>query len=292
MAQRIGLIGKPLAHSVSPAFQQAALDYYGLDVRYEAWETEAEELAATVARLREPACLGANVTIPYKETVIPLLDGLDEVAATVGALNAIVNRDGQLWGHSTDGEGFLRSLRQEGGYDVRGARVLVLGAGGAARSVVLVLLRAGATAVTVTNRTWARAQRLVEDLRPRAGGGELQAVPYTPAALAEAVSAASLLVNCTSVGMRYTPQEGELPLPPELIPPAALVFDIVANPVETRFLAEARRRGARALNGLAMLVYQGAASFELWTGLPAPVEVMLEAARRAMGLESGRGGYG
>ncbi|MFQ5880283.1 MAG: shikimate dehydrogenase [Dehalococcoidia bacterium] len=292
MTQRIGLIGKPVAHSVSPAFQQAALDYYGLDARYEAWETEPEGLAATVAALPGRGYLGANVTVPYKEAVIPLMDHLDDVAATVGAVNTVVNRDGQLWGYNTDGEGFLRALRQQAGYDVRGQRVLVLGAGGAARAVVMALLRARAAAVSVANRTWERAQRLVQDLRAHAGTAELQAVPYTPVALAEATAGCGLLVNCTSIGMRHTPEEGAPPLSPELIPPGVLVFDVVANPLETRLLAEARRRGARTVNGLTMLVYQGAAAFELWTGLPAPVDVMLAAAQRAMDPEGGQGGDG
>lgn len=288
--KRIGVIGYPLGHSLSPAFQQAALDYLGLDARYEAWETPPERLPEAVEAMRWPDCLGANVTIPHKEAVIPLLDDLDELARQVGAVNTIVNRGGRLQGHNTDVIGFLRALKEEAGFEPSGQRALVLGAGGAARAVVLALIREGAASVIVTNRTFPRAGRLVEDLCSYAQGTELYALPQTYASLRAAVRGCRLLVNCTPVGMTDTANERASALPAELIPSGILVFDLVYNPPETRLMAAARKRGARALGGLPMLVYQGAASLELWTGLPAPIAVMREAASRALGLAPIKGG--
>src|SRR3990172_1548085 len=164
----VGVIGYPLKHSLSPAFQQAALDHLGLDIRYEAWPTPPDSLAETVAGLRAPDRLGANVTIPHKEAVIPFLDELDDLARRVGAVNTIANRQGRLYGCNTDVERFLRALREDGSFDPAGSRVLVAGAGGAARAVVVALVEAGAASITVINRTFSRATRLVEELRPLA----------------------------------------------------------------------------------------------------------------------------
>ncbi len=285
MTKSIGLIGKPLGHSISPVFQQAALDRCRIDARYELWETEAEALAQRVEGLRQPERLGANVTVPHKEAVIPLLDELDPQATHIGAVNTIVNRNGRLCGYNTDGTGFASALSEEGNFDARGAHVTQIGAGGAGRAVAAALVQTGAASITVFDIDRERAQRLVRDL---GGQGEtvLTELPIDEENLAAAVSECQLLVNCTPIGMLHSPQEQDLPLPAHLIPAGALVFDVVANPLETRLMAEARKRGARALGGLSMLVYQGAHSFELWTGMEAPVDVMFVAARRAMSLSA------
>jgi shikimate dehydrogenase len=277
----IGLIGKPLAHSISPVFQQAALDHLRIDARYELWETEHDALAERVAGIRRPDCLGANVTVPYKELVIPLLDEIDPLAGRIGAVNTIVNRDGRLCGYNTDMTGFARALREEGGFDPSGAHVVLLGAGGAGRAATMALIQGKAASVTISDVVTERAERLVQDL---GGQGEtvLRNVPPTKDSLAGPVSGCQLLVNCTPTGMRHTKHEHELPLPAEIIPARALVFDIIYNPLETRFLTEAKRRGARTLGGLSMLVHQGAESLELWTGVQAPLDVMFKAARKAL----------
>ena len=284
-----GVIGYPLEHSLSPAFQQAAFDHLKLDVRYEAWPTPPDRLAATVESLRAPDRLGANVTIPHKEGVVPLMDGVDELARRVGAVNTIVNREGRLLGHNTDVEGFLRALREDGGFDPAGARALVAGAGGAARAVVVGLIEAGAASVTVINRTFPRATHLIEDLKPSAGDTQLNALPDMYASWAGAALGCRLLINCTSVGLAGTPEEKESPLPVDLIPSGALVFDLLYRPAQTRLMAAARKRGARVLGGLPMLIYQGAASFQLWTGLEAPLDIMFAAARKALGLAGAKG---
>ena len=280
-----GVIGYPLKRSLSAVFQQAAFDHLGLDLRYEAWPTPEDRLQETVAGLRAPDRLGANVTIPHKEAVLPLMDETDELVRRVGAVNTIVNRDGRLHGHNTDVGGFLRALREDGGFDPRGARVLVAGAGGAARAVVIALIDAGATSVTVINRTFPRAGRLVAELQPHAGATELHALPDVHASWAASVLSCRLLINCTSVGMAGTQEEKGSPVPIDLIPAGALVFDLIYRPIQTPLMAAARKRGAGVLGGLPMLIYQGADSFRLWTGLEAPLEVMFRAARSALGIK-------
>ena len=281
MTHLIGLIGDPVTHSVSPVFQQAALDALGVDARYEAWRTPADELPARVVSLRGEGFLGANVTVPHKQAVMPLLDDIGTAACRVGAVNTVVNRGGQLHGFNTDVEGFITALGEDGGIEPAGLRAAVLGAGGAARAVVWGLLEAGAAHVLVLNRTPARAVALAKELgsdpdRVRAG-------PLPPDSKSAALlRGCGLLVNCTSIGMRHSADETALPLSEDHVPPGAFVADIVANPLVTPLLRAAESRGCRTLGGLAMLVRQGAASFELWTGRPAPLDVMFTAARRAM----------
>jgi shikimate dehydrogenase len=285
----VGVIGYPLGHSLSPIFQQAAFDALGLEMRYERWETPPHRLKEVVASLRLPDRLGANVTVPHKEAVIELLDELDRTAREAGAVNTIVHRDGRLVGYNTDVAGFLRAL-QEAGFQAQGARALVLGAGGGARAVALALVQQQAAMVVIANRTYHRAFRLAEALRPLARRTVVRSIPLTYSALQDAGPVWDLIVNCTTLGMPGTPEADKSPLPPELIPGQAFVFDLVYGPQPTPLVRMAWERGARAVDGLAMLVYQGAESFALWTGLQPPLEVMMEAARRALASASQGGG--
>ncbi|MCH7706631.1 MAG: shikimate dehydrogenase, partial [Chloroflexi bacterium] len=164
MTSVAGIIGYPLGHSVSPAFQQAALDHHHMDARYEAWETPPEELEGRLHSLRGSDMLGANVTVPHKEAVIPYLDRLTPEARRTGAVNTIVHRDDGLEGHNTDIPGFLRALREDGKFEPSGRRVLLLGAGGAARAVAYALVGQGIAGVSISNRTLDRSQSLVSDL--------------------------------------------------------------------------------------------------------------------------------
>jgi len=287
MLKYAGVIGYPLERSLSPTIQQTALDHLRLEVEYEAWPTPAEGLETRVTTLRSPTVLGANVTIPHKETVIPLLDEIDKLAARVGAVNTIVNKDGRLHGHNTDVAGFMRALREDGGFEPNGKRVVVAGAGGVGRAVVAGLLDAHAGSVSVINRTLARANRLVEDLRGSAEGSELRALPEMYASWAAVMGSCDLLVDCTSAGAAGFDEES--PVPIDLIRSSMLVYDLLYHPAETTLMAQARKRGARVLGGLPMLVYQGAASFEMWTGHDAPLEVMFEAARGALQAGAAKG---
>ena len=275
-----GIIGYPLGHSVSPAFQQAAFDFHGMDVRYVAWETPPEDIPQQMQALRSSDILGSCVTVPHKEAVIPYLDKVSEGARRIGAVNTIVNRGGALEGYNTDVTGFLRALREDGDFDPAGKRVLLLGAGGAARAAGRALVDAGVASMTIANRAIEldMAHRLVAAL---GGGTALEAIPLERGALVIR-NGWDLIVNCTTLGMWHGPGEDESPLPDDLIPPRALVYDVVYNPEKTPLLRAAARTGARTLGGLHMLVYQGAEAFQLWTGRDAPLEVMFEAARRAL----------
>ena len=278
MPQRLGIIGHPIGHSISPAFQQAALDAIGFNAVYRPFDVPPNEVADFVNALRTPETLGVNVTVPHKETVIPHLDEVDDWAAAAGAVNTIVNRHGRLTGHNTDGAGFLRALQDGAGFAPQGKTALILGAGGSARAVVYALTRAGAARLIIANRTPQRAQNLAQIAAEN--GIPAQAIPLTDAP--QAAADAALIVNCTSLGMLHGPDETASSLTAAEIPPAALVNDLVYNPPETPLLRQAARAGAAVLGGIQMLVYQGAASFEMWTGQPAPVPVMLQAAAAAM----------
>lgn len=281
-----GLIGDPVAHSRSPAMHNAAFAHLGIDARYELWHTPAAELPRRIASLRAPGVLGANVTLPHKEAVIPLLDALEPEAAQIGAVNTIYPRaDGALVGANTDAPGLLADLREQAGFVPAGRQVVVLGASGAARAAVFALVNAGVARLVVANRTLQRAETLVADLRaatsqsssvPSAGeapADHLRALALDDPALAETLAACDLLINATSVG--WNNEETPLPEPP--LSPGALVYDMVYR--QTRLLRESAARGAHTLDGLGMLLHQGALAFTCWTGQQPPLEIM----RAAMG---------
>jgi shikimate dehydrogenase len=286
MPKYIGLIGYPLKHSISPYFQQAALDYYQLDIRYQAWETVPGELGEAVSRLRQPQNMGANVTVPYKESVLNLLDKVDEVASLIGAVNTIVKRDDRLVGFNTDAHGFIQALREHGDFDPESKRAVILGAGGAARAASFALVQERVASLTIINRTLERAEALADSLRShRASVGletEIVALPWANVDMPETFEGCHLVVNCTTIGMKHSPEEGKSPLGLEAIPGSALVYDLIYNPSPTPLLQLAQRAGANILGGLPMLVYQGAASFELWTGKKARLHLMLRKAEEAL----------
>ena len=279
MSLRLGILGYPLGHSMSPIIQQAALDHLGIDALYEAWPVPPEGLAEKVRELRSSDVLGANVTVPHKEAIVPLLDSMNEWAETVGAVNTIVNRDGKLRGYNTDSYGFVQGLK-EASFDASGASVLIIGAGGAARGVALALANMDVRAIAIANRTLERAQRLADEIGVMVP--HLRVLSLNDDALRAEALRSDLIVNCTSLGMWHSPQEAITPLRAEHIPQEALAYDLVYNPPETPFILEAKRAGARTMGGLTMLVHQGVASLKLWTGRDAPVEVMMKAAESAL----------
>lgn len=282
--QYLGVITDPNKQSTSPAFQQAAIDALDLGLTYERWPTEPSGLGTRITGLRAPSVLGANVTIPHKENAMPMMDELDPLAVRVGALNTIINREGRLFGYNTDVEGFLRALTDDAEFEPRGKSVAIAGAGGASRAVVVALVEAGAASVVVLNRTEARARRLVEDLRPQSSRTALEALDASPESWAKVAARVELLVNCTSLGSAG-PEEDRSAVPADVIRPEMLVYDLVYRPTDTCLLRDARSRGARTLGGLPMLIYQGAASFKIWTGRDAPVDVMFAAGRQALGVD-------
>ncbi len=276
--KRAFLLAYPAGHSLSPAMHNAAFEALRIDAAYQALEVAPALLPEAVALLRQADCYGANVTIPHKLAVIPCLDLLTDDAKAIGAVNTIVNQDGRLLGHNTDAAGFLRALREDGGFQPAGKDALLLGAGGAARAVAYALLKAGAARLDVYNRSEGKARALAQNF---ATLGEMQALE--PGDLAARVLACGLLVNATSVGMRrggFDPDES--PLPAGVLPEKGFVCDLVYRPARTRLLREAESVGLRTQNGLPMLAYQGAEALERWTGRVAPVAVMIAAAQDAL----------
>lgn len=275
-----GIIGDPVAHSLSPLMQNEAFAASGLDCCYIPLRVTADDLPAAVAAVRLLGLGGVNVTIPHKERIIPCLDEVDRNAALIGAVNTIVNREGRLVGYNTDGAGFLASLRADDGFDPAGKRVVLLGAGGAARAVSFGLVQSGVSRLAIFDIIGSRAERLATDLAAIAGcvitAGEL-AGDMLPVALGQA----DLLVNATPVGM-FPNTQAEPPVDLQGLTGRPLIYDLVYNPPETRLLREAAARGCQVLGGTGMLVYQGALAFELWTGIQAPVATMRQALGKAL----------
>lgn len=281
---KVLLLAHPAGHSLSPAMHAAAFAAVGIEAEYEAVDVPPEELLSVLGSLRSAHYLGANVTVPHKEAVFAAVDELLPAARAVGAVNTVVNAAGRLVGDNTDGRGFVRALGEVGVAegDLAGERAVVLGAGGAARSVVHALLSAGAD-VVVANRSPERAERLVAQLRATSGGPAASVATDARAAL----TGAALLVNTTSVGMLGGPDPSGLPLlaPADLdaLPGTARVVDLVYRPAVTPLLAAASERGLATQSGVAMLVWQGVLSFVAWTGVEPPPAVMRRAVLTALG---------
>jgi len=286
--QLIGLIGWPVEHSLSPLMHNAAFEDLGMNWRYLPLPVPPGQVETAVRGLAALGFRGANVTLPHKRAVISVLDSIDPHAAALGAVNTLVvgRRAGKgavVGGYNTDDQGFVGALRRGGFSPGNGDKAIVVGAGGAARAIVHGLLQSGSGEVLVLNRSLERARSLVSDLGQTPGeAARLHALPLSAETLVASVQAAELLVNATPTGMWPDVEDSIWPAGTP-IPAHLTVFDLVYNPLETRLLQQARESGARALDGLEMLVRQGALSFELWTGRPAPIDVMRAACVRALG---------
>ncbi|MEO3947832.1 shikimate dehydrogenase [Gorillibacterium sp. CAU 1737] len=270
-----GVFGDPVAHSQSPRMLNRAFAETGIGGVYVAFHVLPTELPNAVYGIRALGLRGVNVTIPHKVHVMAHLDEVDESARAIGAVNTIVNHEGRLIGYNTDGIGYVRSLREEAGFDPAGKRIVVLGAGGAARGIVWALAREQAAEIVIVNRTAERAVELAESF------GEPERVRGCGSDGAEAALAgAELVVNTTRAGMH--PDVEESPLTRSLLHPGLLVSDIVYNPRETQLLKDALAAGCRVHGGLGMFVHQGAYAFELWTGAQAPVQAMRDEVEAAL----------
>jgi shikimate dehydrogenase/3-dehydroquinate dehydratase type I len=267
----LGLVGHPLGHSLSPVIQEAALDAMGLPAVYLPFDLGPDSLDVLIRSADRLRIRGFNVTLPHKESIVGKLDELDDEAGRIRVVNTVVIRDGWMKGHNTDGFGFRRSLRSFG-LRVEGRRALVVGAGGAAKSVVDVLLHDGAQ-VQVTNRTADRAEALADAFE-----GRVDALPLD--ALGRSGSW-DLLVNATSVGTKGL--DAGLPVPESILERVACVYDLVYNPPTTALMVAAKRLGRPAFSGLEMLLQQAAKSFELWTGQSPPLDPLRQAAKEALG---------
>lgn len=274
------LLGNPVEHSLSPVMHNAAFRDKGLDYTYLAFNVTQDRLCSALEGARALGFKGLNITIPHKVNVIPFLDELDPISQRIGAVNTVVNINGRLKGYNTDAAGFRRALEDKG-IDPAGKHVVILGAGGAAMAVSYSLAEAGA-GITVLNRL-ARLNQAVALTRnlPSGPGKTARALALNPENLAGSLETADILVNATSSGMY--PKMEETLVPCRLIRPEMTVFDLVYNPLQTRLVSEAASAGAMTINGLEMLVWQGALAFELWTGLSAPVGIMRSEALKALG---------
>jgi shikimate dehydrogenase len=264
---------------MSPAMHNDAFKNKEIDYAYLPFKVAKEELDRAILGIRALNIRGLNVTIPHKVSVMPLLDELDPLAERIGAVNTIINNDGVLKGYNTDAHGFLKAMLEQG-ISPEGKRVVILGAGGASRAISFILAERGANLVILNRQLeidW--AAELATSIS-RAFGREVKALELNEQNLAEVLRKGDILVNATSVGM--SPNTNETPVPAGLLKADLVVFDIVYNPIKTRLLAEAEAAGAGAIGGIEMLVWQGALAFEMWTGLEAPLEVMKEAAVRAL----------
>lgn len=273
--KRVCLIGHPLGHSLSPTFHNAAFRAAGIDAVYALADVLPGDLAATVASLHATDVYGANVTVPYKQAVLPFLDALSDEARTLGAVNTIVNQSGRLIGLNTDVPGFAADLRAQG-ITIAGQRVVMLGAGGAARGVAAALVGMSVAHLVIANRTPVRAsaiQQQYPEITTTTGIADDD--------LCVALPTAALLVNATSAGLHGD----ETPLSVavlEHLPPSAVVYDLIYRP--TALLRAASARHLRAVDGLGMLIHQGALAWEAWTGHTAPLDVMWQAAHGARGM--------
>ncbi len=268
----IGIFGHPVKHSLSPVMQNAALKHCDIDMVYLPFDVEEGHLEDAVRAIRALKMVGVNVTIPHKEAVVAYLDRVSEEVRICGSVNTIHNSRGILMGFNTDGEGYVRSLKQEG-IQIDGRNILVIGAGGAARGIVYALLKAAPASITIANRTLSKGKELVARLKDLSKA-RMEAIPLNREALTSVMGTVDLLINTTSVGMDG---RGRLDLPLHLLPSEGIVSDIVYRPIKTPLLEEAEALGYKTVNGVGMLVEQGAIAFEIWTGVEAPREIMRDA---------------
>jgi shikimate dehydrogenase len=285
MSKRVVLIGHPVAHSLSGAMQQAAFDALGIDAKYELWDKAPIALADAIAEVRGDDFLGVNITIPHKERVVPMIDRLTEEAQATGAVNTLTREGKRLVGHNTDVPGFAAALDKLVGRQKMPRQAVVLGAGGGARAVVYSLIRAGFLRIVVFNRHLHRAEGLVRHFGKSAAHMDLRAMPWHESIIESELAKTKVLINATSIGLNADVS----PIPGEVITGDLLVLDLIYK--RTRLLRDAESNGAHAMDGETMLLHQGAAAFTLWTGQPAPLEVMSQALAEARdgGLRSAEG---
>ncbi len=276
---RLGVFGDPVAHSLSPQMQNAALRACKIDMQYARFHVRANELRSALHVLTELDFIGVNLTVPHKITALVSMDEVDERATRAGAVNTVSVRDKKLIASNTDGEGFLRAIRSEFSVDLRDLRVVVIGAGGGSgRAIAMQCALENCERLVLVNRTFEKAKALADQLRPFFAGprvlgpaARLEAVPWDEPSLRAQFAQVDLVVNATPLGMNPS---DSTPIPARLLAPHLMVFDTVYGEQPTPLVRAAREAGARAANGLSMLLHQGALAFETWFGREAPLDVM------------------
>ena len=278
---RLGVFGDPVAHSLSPAMQNAALEKCGLEMRYARFEIGPSDLPAALELLPGLNFVGVNLTVPHKIAALSLVDEADETARQSGAVNTIKIDDGKLRGFNTDGKGFSRAIREEFSVDLRDLRILVLGAGGAARAIAWQCAKEKCERLVIANRDLDKAKQLADELRPlfaeaRVLGpvARLQAIALDESVLRFQIANIDLVVNVTSLGLN---RADAAPISARLLAPHLMIYDTIYSSGQTAFVSAAIEAGARAVNGLSMLLHQGALAFEIWFDRRAPLDVMRKA---------------
>jgi len=268
--QLIGIIGNPIHHTASPVMHNAMINKLNLNMIYIPFLVEPSGLPSVIETIRVAHIRGVNVTIPFKEAVIPLLDELHQDAQSIGAVNTIINQNGRLIGYNTDGIGFIEALTMNG-ISVINKRIAIIGAGGAARAICFSLLQAGILSLAIINRTPERTTNLLNDLSKHHRQND-QIIGYSLDASTKALQEADIVINTTPIGME---PNTDLPIPQlDWVTSNHTICDIVYKPKMTRFLTEAQNRGAQVCEGLGMLVGQGVRAFELFTGHQADYQLM------------------
>ena len=263
----VGIIGDPVKHSLSPQMQNVAFKHLNLDFVYIPFHVKPESVGEAIKGMRALAMVGLNVTVPHKIEVMKYLDEVSPDAKAIGAVNTIFFKDNKCIGDNTDGRGFIRALIEDEGIIIAGKSVVILGAGGSARAIGHSLIKDGVGRLIFCNRTVSKAESIA---------GSFQSMGISVAGMGiidsrDEIAQADMIINTTSIGMK---QGDPLLINPEWIRKRQIVYDIIYSPPETLLLQAAKARGARVMNGLGMLIHQGALAFEIWTGCPAPVEVM------------------
>lgn len=275
----VGLLGYPLGHSFSPLMQNAAFENCSLNNIYIPIEVNDRDLGTVVKGIEKMNFIGFNVTIPHKIEIIKYLDEIDEYADMIGAVNTVVIKNGRLKGYNTDGRGFLKSFEENTSTTVKGKNVFILGAGGASRAISMTLAMNNAKKIYICNRTYEKAVNLSNDIKSKAGSLS-EAVPMECDEMKRAIADSHVLINATSIGMYPNIQDS--PLDKSLLNRNLIVCDAVYNPRKTRLLQYAEELGCKIVPGIYMLVYQGVESFELWTDIKAPVDIMFNAVKQSL----------
>jgi len=277
---RLGVFGDPVAHSLSPQMQNAALKQCQIDMQYVRFQISPDELREALKLIRDLKFVGVNLTVPHKIAALKLVDDLEESAKSIGAVNAVKN-NGKLHGLNTDGKGFARAIREEFVVDLRDLRVMILGAGGAARAIAMQCAKENCERLVIANRTLEKGKKLADELRdffagPRVLGpvARLQAIAWDEAAFRFQIGNVDLIVNATPLGLNRSDPS---PIPARLLAPHLMVYDTIYSERRTPFVSAAVEAGARGANGLSMLLHQGALAFEIWFGREAPLDVMRNA---------------
>ncbi|NVM28384.1 MAG: shikimate dehydrogenase [Candidatus Helarchaeota archaeon] len=277
--QLIALIGNPVEHSMSPKMHNAAFRELGLDYIYVALRVDNDKVKEAIQGIRAFNMKGANVTVPHKINAMQYLDEIDPVAENIGAINTILNKDGHLFGTNTDGIGAVRSLNEEG-VNLKGKKIVMIGAGGVARPISY-NFASDAKDFVLFDIVESAVQDLTKELNDKLGG-TIRGYKLNTQQIAKELQNADIFINATPVGMH--PKIDESIIPKKLLREDLVVFDVVYNPLETKLLKEAKAVGAKAISGMMMLVYQGVAAFELWTGKKAPVPLMKRMVLEGLGL--------